>query len=526
MSATPRLLLLSACGALLGSCSEYSYTQKTTVDVFRQRRRNTVDVLMVVDDSCSMIEEQENLAANFSGFISAFEGVDVDWRLGVVTTDMQSDTAKGRLRGGDDEVILVDGEGRTLERVGWDRSWGAVEGVALQLDPTRMRPTENDSKDAWCAATEAWDGGDLGSPGAANPGCGLSGEPVVLPVTEPEAEPRAPGSGDLVITELLADPAAVGDTAGEWVEIANLSGVPLDLSGLSVADTGRNSARIPDSTVLAAGAYLVIGRSADAAANGGLPAVIVPDGLFTLTNNVLVLTSDTPDAEEIFSEMVAVGTGGAGIETGLAAAKAALEEPLLSTENAGFLREDANLSLIFVSDENDYSGEAVNDYYRFFAELKGPEAYRDPGIVNFSAVVGRDVPSYDGQPSCESPRGSAAYGARYVDLAAVTEGAVESICDEDWAPIAVELGLTVSGLDLEFALSEPCDEGSLVVSLYQSEDRSSKLAELTLGVDYTFIPSRNAIRFELGHIPPSEVYIVAEYKVLAASSTREDTGAR
>ena len=36
-------------------------------------------------------------------------------------------------------------------------------------------------------------------------------------------------------------------------------------------------------------------------------------------------TSDTPDAEEIFSEMVAVGTGGAGIETGLAAAKAALD---------------------------------------------------------------------------------------------------------------------------------------------------------------------------------------------------------
>lgn len=524
MSALPRLLLLGGAGALLGSCSEYSYTQKTTVDVFRQRRRNTVDVLLVVDDSCSMIEEQENLAANFSGFISAFEDVDVDWQLGVVTTDMQADNAKGRLRGGDDEVIILDAEGRTLERVGWDRSWGAVEGVALQLDPTRMGATLNDSKDAWCAATAAWAGGDLGSPGAANPGCGLSGEPVTLPVGGLDL--RAPSTGDIVITELMPDPGGVADTAGEWVELANLSGSPLDLGGIVVADTGRNRATIPSGTVLPAGGYLVIGRSADTATNGDVPMVVVPDGLFTLTNNVLVLRSDTPDAGELFSEMVAVGTGGAGIETGLAAAKAALQEPMLSTENAGFLREDANLSLIFVSDENDYSGEAVNDYYRFFAELKGPEAYRDPGILNFSAVVGRDVPAYDGQPSCESPRGSAAYGARYVDLADATEGAVESICDEDWAPIAVELGLTVSGLDLEFALSEPCDESSLVVSLYQGEDRSSLIAELALGEDYTFIPSRNAIRFELGHIPPSETYIVAEYKVLAASSTREDTGAR
>ena len=39
-------------------CSEYSYTSKYQKDVFQQVRRNTVDVLLVVDDSCSMAEEQ------------------------------------------------------------------------------------------------------------------------------------------------------------------------------------------------------------------------------------------------------------------------------------------------------------------------------------------------------------------------------------------------------------------------------------------------------------------------------------
>ena len=52
------------------------------------------------------------------------------------------------------------------------------------------------------------------------------------------------------------------------------------------------------------------------------------------------------------------------------------------------------------------------------------------------------------------------------------------------------------------------------------------VGELEQGVDYLFVPGRNAIRFEPAHIPPPESTIVAEYKVLAASSTNEDTGAR
>ena len=63
----------------------------------------------------------------------------------------------------------------------------------------------------------------------------------------------------------------------------------------------------------------------------------------------IVLNSQMEGVEEIFEEMVVVGTSGSGIEMGLESAYLALSEPLLSTDNSGFLREDANLSLIFVS---------------------------------------------------------------------------------------------------------------------------------------------------------------------------------
>ena len=270
---------------------------------------------------------------------------------------------------------------------------------------------------------------------------------------------------------------------------------------------------------------MVLGRSTDAAANGGAVVDIAVGDDFTLNNRVLVLTSDTEGAGEIFSEMVAVGITGSGIEMGLDAARLALSEPLLSGHNAGLVREDANLSLIFVSDENDYSRDPVNDYYRHFADLKGADAYRDHGVLNFSAVVGMDVPAYDGQPSCESTNGVAAYGLRYLDLATRTEGALESICDEDFAPIAAELGLTVSGLELEFPLSEACNEQTLVVTLYADQTDESLIGELVRGEDYSFVPARNAIRFEPSQVPPSEAYIVAEYDVLEAGSQRNlDTG--
>jgi hypothetical protein len=556
-------LLAALSVAALGGCTEYGYTERTAKDVFQQVRRNTVDVLMVVDNSCSMYEEQDNLAANFSGFIEAFEGVDVDWQIGVTTTDTADPAQSGHLLGGDDEIELLDAGGRTVDRIAFDMSWSVQPGVSLQLDPGSFTVAGNDDRANWCASTGAYGDGDLGTPGAANAVCGAGGPASSADDTGGGDDTGGTGGGDdgggtgggedgggtgggedgggtggddggsstgaspgdVIITEFMADPAAVADALGEWVELTSTVDVDLDLSGWQLVDAGRNRFTLPEGSVLSAGGTMVLGRSEDGASNGGAPVDVAVGRDFTLNNPVLVLTPDTEGAEEIFSEMVAVGVTGSGIEMGLDAARLALSEPLLSGHNAGLIREDANLSLIFVSDENDYSRDPVNDYYRHFAELKGAEAYRDHGVLNFSAVVGKEVPAYDGQPSCESANGVAAYGLRYLDLANRTEGALESICDEDFAPIAAELGLTISGLELEFPLSEPCNEESLVVTLYADQTDESLIGELVRGEDYSFVPARNAIRFEPSQVPPSEAYIVAEYDVLEAGSRRNlDTG--
>jgi hypothetical protein len=512
---------------LLASCSEYSYTSKIQKDVFQQVRRNTVDILLVIDDSCSMAEEQEKLSNNFESFISAFSGVNVDWQIGVTTTDTYRTEHPGRLIGGEDELILVDPEGRTIDEVKWDRDWPYSEGVAMQLSIDKYAPTSNTSIMNWCAATDEFGDGDLGTPGQPNNSCAAnspqppSGDTGTSDTgssegdepSDGEGNPIPPSVGDIIFSEVLMDASKVDDIFGEWIELTNLTTDSLDLSGYKIEDDGSNSFTFPENTFVEASATLLVGRSTDLAGNGGVEIDVVSENL-TLNNKVTVLTANHPDVQENFEEMVVVGTSGSGIEMGLEAAKLALTEPLINTDNAGFIRPEANLSLIFVSDENDYSPSSAHTYLRAYSDIKGDEAYRDHTMVNVSAVVGMDLPPYEGEPSCVSGNGVGFYGPKYIELVNRTNGRVESICDEDFSTIASELGLVVSGLQLEFELSDLPDLDTLVVKLYAEESDDSLIGELVRNEDYTYIIENNSILFNADSLPQSETFILAEYRVL------------
>jgi hypothetical protein len=56
-----------------------------------------IDVLFVIDDSCSMENDQRALAENFDAFFGAFRSYQVDFHLGAVTTDMNDPLRSGRL---------------------------------------------------------------------------------------------------------------------------------------------------------------------------------------------------------------------------------------------------------------------------------------------------------------------------------------------------------------------------------------------------------------------------------------------
>jgi hypothetical protein len=96
----------------------------------------------------------------------------------------------------------------------------------------------------------------------------------------------------LLLTELMVNPKAVADTAGEYVEVTNVSGDPVDLSGVVVRVGSRDC---PVAGLLEAGGRLVVARSADPASNGGFtPSLTCP---LTLANSGGVVTIHVPTAD-------------------------------------------------------------------------------------------------------------------------------------------------------------------------------------------------------------------------------------
>jgi hypothetical protein len=86
--------------SFLPGCSEYEYGELTVRDVWTVPDVVTSsDILMVIDDSASMAEEQQRLGENFHAFTDAVAGAYADFQIGVVTTDVDTDSA-GLLRGG------------------------------------------------------------------------------------------------------------------------------------------------------------------------------------------------------------------------------------------------------------------------------------------------------------------------------------------------------------------------------------------------------------------------------------------
>jgi len=118
---------------------------------------------------------------------------------------------------------------------------------------------------------------DAGVPHA---GCPDGGCPTcfdaVLGAARPVVAPLA--AGDLVISEFMANPAAVTDTAGEWFELLATRDVDLNGVQLTSGSAGETLAaaaclRVP------AGGYAVVARSDDGGVNGGLPHVTALTGL-------------------------------------------------------------------------------------------------------------------------------------------------------------------------------------------------------------------------------------------------------
>ena len=253
----------------------------------------------------------------------------------------------------------------------------------------------------------------------------------------------------------------------------------------------------------------------------------LPEGgqLVSDAGRPIIITPDTPNGAEAFAEVVAVGSCGSPHEKGLESAYRALTPPDVNGYNAGFLRDEAFLSLIFVSNEEDVSPLPVDDYVNAYRSVKGQT---DRAITNASALVVTDEADCD-----EDQQASAQRGARYVEVARMSQGVVGSICTREFTELVADLSLVSSRLTDTFTLSAlpnvaslevyvddgtcgdgddlegcrvPCDGSGAYTWTYDLRDAEG--ASITECTDDT---CRGAIVFDRDNLPPVQSRVNARY---------------
>lgn len=169
------------------------------------------------------------------------------------------------------------------------------------------------------------------------------------------------------------------------------------------------------------------------------------------------VTPDTPDAEGVFADNVLVGQTGSGLEQGFDAALEALTGDPMDPEgpNVGFLRPDAGLRIVFVSDEDDQSfGYA--DASEYVALLQATKT--NPDHVVLSDITG-------GASGCYANSANADAAPRYLEATALTGGLSTTICNPGWIDTLESLGWLSDARSDTFALSEPALPDSVSVTV-------------------------------------------------------------
>jgi hypothetical protein len=222
---------------------------------------------------------------------------------------------------------------------------------------------------------------------------------------------------------------------------------------------------------------------------------------------------ETPNPIAVYTQMAYMGINGSAEEKGRAAAYTALELRK-NGYNQNFLREEASLHVVAISDENDHSGSnpvSLNEFIQYLLTLKWSS-----DMVTFSSITG--PPS--GCPTAYEP------GTQYLSITQAVTGIEWSICEDEWGQVLDELGMQAAGLKREFYLSEVPVPGSIEV--WVVDDGITYAFEE--GEDWVYDRARNSIVFDdYVPMPLSEVFI--QYEVLAAFQDEasgigaEDTGA-
>jgi hypothetical protein len=184
-----------------------------------------------------------------------------------------------------------------------------------------------------------------------------------------------------------------------------------------------------------------------------------------------------------FQECVHVGTGGASVEKGFDSSLT-----FLNLYKDSFLRPNAYLVMVMLSDEEEQSSVTVSNFVDYIAGLKGGrDKLKIYSIVTLNAE--------DVQVAPEAP------GTRYIAAADLTGGTYSSI-HADFATTLESIGAKIVNLQDSFTLSKIPLDNNIVVKVNGSVWASG----------WTYNSVGHSVKFDGIHLPPEGAQIDIIYK--------------
>lgn len=222
-------------------------------------------------------------------------------------------------------------------------------------------------------------------------------------------------------------------------------------------------------------------------------ALITTDNANFVGNGYIDSTNQDPVG--YFVNLINIaGTSGSGLERGLEYSyQSFLIGP--ASPNGNFFRQNASLSVIYISDEGDHSSSPISFYLNFFDALKAP------GLFSAHAVIG-DYPSGCNYMYNNMVR-TAAFGSGYYDVVQYYSGNTYSICATDW-------GLQMQNLAFNAAPQTMFELSDLPI-----EDSIEVMVDGVVDYNWSYDPQTNSINFNTSNIPPEGSYITVSYGLFA-----------
>lgn len=185
-----------------------------------------------------------------------------------------------------------------------------------------------------------------------------------------------------------------------------------------------------------------------------------------------------------FKSWVKVGTKGSGREQGLQTS-----ENFINRYEASFLRKDAVLAIVYLTDEEDSSPKTVQSYLNTLQATKENKAH----VKAYSIITMKEKATY-----------AETWGSRYEEMSKLTAGVVSDI-KKDFSSTLLNIGEQIVTLLDSFALNESPYQDKIRVYVNGNEVVDG----------WTFNAEQRSVTFQKDHLPAEGSQVEIRYQVQA-----------